>query len=230
MSWRPVLSGIALILGIVASVGGCLALLNLGAEPDGDCGIEHRYDGARYLWPQAADPIRQPRGVRVVGEAKRIACAKVIGHDDVYAIAGVSPKVAVVIDGYLLVRRGAKPPRQLLRAMRQPVTCTSPTTFTGTWRGSLQTTMHEGPELADDGSYLRPYRLEIDATRGDHPAFGRWQRLQVTVVITEETDLTREDEHAAAYQLVPFEVVAHCENGRFMADQVELKPETRRPS
>ena len=88
----------------------------------------------------------------------------------------------------------------------------------------------KGQEKDADDAFLRPYRLEIGATRGDHVAFRRWQRLQVTVVITEETELTREDEHDAAYQLVPFEVATHCEGDRFVADRVELKPETREPS
>lgn len=221
---KSVLAGIATVLGAVALIGGCVAVLNLGVDPEGDCGVDHVYDGARYLWP--GDAARQPRGVLVIGEAERIACAKVIGHDAVYAVAGVSPDVAVVIDGYLLVRRGAKPPRQLLRAAERPIICTRPTTFKGTWQGSLQTTRNEGPEKDDDDAYLRPYRLEIDATGGDHAAFRQWQRLQVTVVITAETELTREDEHEAAYQLVPMLIAAHCDGDRFLADRVELRPDS----
>lgn len=63
--------------------------------------------------------------------------------------------------------------------------------------GLLQTMRNERPETDDNGAYVRPYRLEIAATRSDH----------------------------ATYQLTPFEVAVHCEGTRFVADRLELKPE-----
>ena len=216
------LVAIAVLLGGAAVVSGC-------ADPEGDCGVEHRYDGARYLGPPN-DALRQPRGVRVVGEAERTACDKVIGHDDAYEVAGVSPKVAVVVDGYLLVRRGATPPRQLLRAASRPISCARPTLFRATWQGSLQTTRREGPETNEDGSARRPYRLEIEATGGNHAAFGRWQRLRLTVLVTPDTQFTRESEYEASYQLVPMRITTHCDGHRFVADRIDLDPRGPTPS
>jgi len=213
---------VAVVLGAAALVGGCANV----PESERDCGLEHRYDGARYLGPLTGS-VRQPRGVRVLGEAERIACAEVIGHDEVFEVAGVSPKVAVVVDGYLLVRRGATPPSRLLRAASRPIVCSRPTTFRATWQGSLQTTRHEGPEMNEDGSSRRPYRLEIDATGGDHAAFGRWQRLYLTVVVTTRTALTLEDELKASYDLVPMLIATHCDGDRFVADRIDL--ERRQP-
>ena len=213
---------LALVLGAAALVGGCADL----PASEGDCGLEHRYDDARYLGPPTG-ALRQPRGVRVVGEAERTACGKVIGRADVFKVAGVSPKVAVVVDGYLVVRRGATPPGRLLRAASRPVRCSRPAVFRGTWQGSLQTTRHEGPELNEDGSSRRPYRLEIDATGGDHAAFGRWQRLRLTVLVTRATEFALEDELKASYDLVPMLITTHCAGDRFVADRIDLDPRDR---
>jgi hypothetical protein len=218
-------AAVAIVLGAAALVGGCANL----PEGEGDCGVEHRYEGARYVGPPTG-ALRQPRGAQVVGQAERTACAKVIGHDDVFEVAGVSPEVAVVIDGYLLVRRGATPPARLLRAASRPVLCSRPTVLRGTWQGSLQTTRHEGPEINRDGSSRRPYRLEIDATGGDHAAFGRWQRLRLTVVVTTATEFAPEDELKASYDLVPMLIASHCDGDRFVADRIALDPSGPDPS
>jgi hypothetical protein len=217
MTRGSALVAVSALLGAVALVGGC------GGDPiQGECGIEHRYDGARYL--AVAEPPRQPRGVRVIGVADRRACGETIGHDDVHEVAGVSPKVAVVIDGYLLVRRGVTPPHRLLRAAERPVRCARPTVFRGTWRDSSEATRQEMPETSQDGSSVRPYRLEVDATGGDHAAFERWGRLRVTVLVTPETDLAPEDEHEAAYEGVPMRLATHCDGDRFVAERIDLEP------
>lgn len=213
----------AVLLGAAALLGGCADL------PEGDCGVEHRYEGARYLGPPP-DAVRQPRGVRVLGVAERTACGKVIGHDDVHEVAGVSPKVAVVVDGYLLVRRGATPPKRLLRAASRPLLCPRPTTFRATWQQSLQTTRNEGPETNEDGSYRRPYRLKIDATGGDHAAFGRWQRLRLTVWVTPATKMTGREERQASEHLVPMLITTRCDGDRFVADRIDLQPGDPEPS
>ena len=176
------------------------------------------------------DLPRQPRGVRVIGQAERRSCGKVIGHDDAYKVAGVPPEVAVVTDDYLLVRRGARPPSRLLRAAVQPIRCAHPTLFQATWRGSLQSERNEHPEKKQDGSFIRPYRLEVDATGGDHADFARWQRLRLTVLVTEETELATEDEHDAANQLAPMLIATYCEDERFVADRVDLELEVAGPS
>lgn len=215
--------GVLALLVVAALVGSC------SKDPyDGECGFEHRYDGARYL--QVGDPPRQPRGGRVVGEAERRSCGEVVGHDVAYEVAGASPEVAVVIDGYLLVRRGATPPQRLLQAAKRPVLCARPTLFQATWRGSLQRARNEVPEANEDGSFIRPYRLEIDAIGGDHAALDRWQRLRLTVLVTAETDFAREDEYTAAYDLVPILIATHCDGEKFVADRVDLESVVPEPS
>ena len=213
----------ATLLGMVAVLGGCLALVaGGGTDPhEGDCALEHRYSGAGYSAP--SDPPRQPRGVRVVGKAEEIACGKVIGHVAAYAVTGVSPRVAVVLDGYLSVREGATPPRRLMRAAQRPVRCTRPTTFHGTWLSSRAT-------AGEAGSYLRPYKVEIDATSGDHLPFESWQRLRITVEVSEMTQLTGEDERQAAYEQRPVEVDARCVGDRFVADRIVQQPHIVEPS
>ena len=188
----------------------------------GDCEVTHRYDGAVYLPPD--DLTRQPRGVRVVGKAEQIACGKVIGHVDAYAVAGLSPEVAVVLDGFLRVRRGATPPRRLLRAAQRPIRCTRPTTFRGTWWDSPD------GRNDDDGFYIRPFRLEVNATGGDHLPFRRWQRLRITVEVSATTQLTDEDERKASYELRPIDVDAHCVGDRFVADRIVQLPHADEPS
>ena len=95
------------------------------------------------------------------------------------------------------------------------------------WQGSLQTTRREGPETNEDGSSRRPYRLEIEATGGDHTAFGRWQRLRLTVFITTATDFAPEDELEASYDLVPMLIATHCNGAHFVADRIDLDPRDR---
>jgi hypothetical protein len=94
--------------------------------------------------------------------------------------------------------------------------------FRGTWRDALESARNEMPETSQDGSSVRPYRLEVDATGGDHAAFDRWGRLRISVLVTEETDLTAEDEHEASYDVVPMRLATHCEGDRFVADRIDL--------
>ena len=84
--------------------------------------------------------------------------------------------------------------------------------------------------MNQDGSSRRPYRLEIDATGGDHGAFNRWQRLRLTVLVTRATDFAPEDEVEASYDLVPMRIATHCDGDRFVANRIELDPRRPGPS
>lgn len=173
------------------------------------------------------DPRRVPRTGARVGTATIPACsdtngqpAEPAGHVAVFEIPGVGAKTAVLADGGIWLRRGARQLPARLRVLYAPVRCTSTGRFTvaGTLTGISPTA------TGDDAHVRTPYRAELTADHGPASLLDGYSRVTIAARVTSATKSGRDSRllRAALSGGRRVSVTMRCAGDRFEAVSLRL--------